>query len=48
MDEADLSALIEAAWERRDGLSPATGGEIACQRCAPPAYVTRRVMSLYG
>ncbi len=28
MDEADLPALIEAAWERRDSLSPATGGEV--------------------
>src|SRR3990170_6633783 len=28
MDAGDLPALIEAAWERRDGLSPATGGEV--------------------
>jgi 2,3,4,5-tetrahydropyridine-2-carboxylate N-succinyltransferase len=28
MQTADLAAIIDAAWERRDGLSPATGGEI--------------------
>jgi 2,3,4,5-tetrahydropyridine-2-carboxylate N-succinyltransferase len=28
MQSANLAAIIDAAWERRDGLSPATGGEI--------------------
>lgn len=28
MQTADLAAIIDAAWERRDSLSPATGGEI--------------------
>jgi len=28
MDAGDLPALIEAAWERREDLSPATGGEV--------------------
>jgi 2,3,4,5-tetrahydropyridine-2-carboxylate N-succinyltransferase len=28
MQDATLEAIIDAAWEKRDGVSPATGGEV--------------------
>ena len=28
MQDTQLEAIIEAAWERRDGINPATGGEV--------------------
>jgi len=28
MQDATLEAIIDSAWERRDGISPATGGEV--------------------